>query len=106
MKLSLTLLATASYCAPERKKQEKFTFERSMWSIPPVPCSAALSDNISVSGGSPFTSVDNGQSGQVTFDSYTSWANCFVDIGPSCNANGVQVKITHMELEAFPWYNL
>ena len=102
MKLSLTLLATASYGAPQR---EKLTNDRSAWSTTPVPCSKAVSNSVGVFGGSPFKSVDNGQSGQVTFESYTSWTNCFVDIGSSCDASGVQVEITHMELETFTDYD-
>ena len=30
---------------------------------------------------------------------------CYVDIGSSCDANGVQVEITHMELETNTFYN-
>ena len=91
MKLSLTLLATASYCAPERKKQKKSTNDRLVRSTP-VPCTE-------VNGGSPFTFLDNGASGQVTFDSYSFDVYCYVDIGASCDAEGVKVEITHMELE-------
>ena len=101
MKLSLTLLATASHGAPERKKQKKLTNDRSLWSRPPVPCSTAVSHHWNSYGGSPFTSVDNGQSSQVTFESYTGNAYCYVDIGSNCDANGIQVEITHMELELY-----
>ena len=89
MKLSLTLLATASFGAPEKKKQLKLTNDRSSSSRSPVPCSAAVSDNREIAGGSPFESVDNGQSGQITFDSYTRWAHCYVDLGSSWDANGI-----------------
>ena len=71
----------------------------------PVPCSTAESKTKWISGGSPFKSVDNGQSGKVTFDSYVNNVNCYVDIGPSCNENGVEVEITHMELEAYTYYD-
>ena len=98
MKLSLTLLATAAYCAPERKRHQKLKNDRS--SGPPVPCSATVSDYWKFPGGSPFESTNNGQSGQVTFESYTHNANCYVNIGSSCDADGLQVEITHMELEA------
>ena len=67
----------------------------------PVPCSSAESKTKWISGGSPFKSVDNGQSGRVTFDGYVNRANCYVDIGSSCDANGIQVEITHMELELY-----
>ena len=67
---------------------------------PQVPCSIAVSDTGGINGGSPFTSVDNGQSGQVTFESYEDNVNCYVDIGSSC-ANGLEVEITHMELEGY-----
>ena len=110
MKLLLNLLATASYGAPERKKQKKPTNDRSAWSTPPVPCSTAISnshymDQSFLYGGSPFKSIDNGQSGQVTINSYAENANCYVDIGPSCDANGVQVQIIHMELEVVFSFN-
>ena len=102
MKLSLTLLATASYCAPERKKHQKLTNDRS--SGAPVPCSAPVSDSHWLDqnvyyGGSPFKSTDNGQFGQVTSESYTNFAYCYVEIGSSCDADGVQVEIAYMELE-------
>ena len=67
---------------------------------PQVPCSTAVSDTGGINGGSPFTSVDNGQSGQVTFESYEDNVNCYVDIGSSC-ANGLEVEITYMQLEAY-----
>lgn len=106
MKLSLTLLATASYCAPERKKHQNLTNERS--SGAPVPCSAPVSDSTWLDqnvyyGGSPFKSTDNGQFGQVATESYTNFAYCYVEIGSSCDADGVQVEIAHMELET--WNN-
>ena len=94
MKLSLTVLVTVAYCAPEKKKRkttnERFTIPTP---APPVPCSTAPHEivwssngptNTGSRGGSPFTSVDNGQNGQITFDSYESNAYCFVDIGTSC----------------------
>ena len=52
-----------------------------------------------------YKSVDNGQSGQVTFDGYVNRANCYVDIGSSCDANEIQVEITHMELEVYNYYD-
>ena len=61
----------------------------------PVPCSTGGDY------GTPFKSTDKGKSGQVTFESYKPLANCYVDIGSSCDANGLQVEITHMELEAY-----
>ena len=61
-------------------------------------CSTIPNNDIFISGGSPFTSVDNGQNGQVTFESYKNNVNCYVDIGSSC-PNGLEVEITHMELE-------
>ena len=104
MKLSLSLLATASYGAPEKKKQRKFKNDRTYASsVPLVPCSTTVSDSWEISGGSPFKSIDNGQSGQVTFESYTNYAYCYVDIGSSCDANGLQVEITHMELETYTY---
>ena len=104
MKLSLTLLATTSFCAPERKKQARLTNDRTSMSGPPVPCSTAISDNYWTGegfryGGSPYKSVDNGQSGQVTFESYANLVNCYVDIGSSCSSSGLQIEISHMELE-------
>ena len=52
-----------------------------------------------------YKSVNNGQSGQVTFDGYVNRANCYVDIGSSCDANEIQVEITHMELEVYNYYD-
>ena len=101
MKLSLSLLATATFCAPEGKKRQKSESERSFTRPPPVPCSTEVSDSWLTSGGSPFKFVDNGQSGQVTFESYERNANCYVDIGSSCGTIGLQVKINHMELETY-----
>ena len=103
MKLSLTLLAAASYCAPEKKKQQRVTNDRLM---PPVSCSQPPKSQIGgIYGGSPFNSVDNGGSGQVTFESYVQDVNCYVEIGANCDDEGVQVVITHMELEAYGEYN-
>ena len=95
MKLSLSLLQTASYCAPERKKQNKLRIDRL---VSPVPCNE-------INRGTPFTSLDNGESGQVTFDSYVENVYCYVDIGASCGAEGIEVEITHIEMEVYFYYN-
>ena len=71
-----------------------------------VPCSTVVDYydyHYDFSG--TFESIDNGQSGQVTFDKYFHNLNCFVDIGPSCNEDGLEVEITHMELEVLTSYN-
>ena len=92
MKLSFTFRSNFAH------KRKKLTSDRILGSEPPEPCSKAiLADQNSCE--SPFKSVDNGQSGQVTIDGYPSNANCYVDIGSSCDANGLHVEITHLELE-------
>ena len=96
MKVSPILLASVVHGAPDRERRGSKAEPDVIWSTPPVPCSEPSSSN---GGGSPFTEVDNGASGQVTFESYQNYANCYVDIGTNCGPDGVQVKIVDMQLE-------
>ena len=100
MKLSLSLLATTSYCAPEKKKHQKLQNDRSDGLTPLLPCETTLSDMFGYPGGWYVVNGQTDQSGQVIFDTYVDMVNCYVDIGPRCGANGVQIEIIHMELEA------
>ena len=96
MKLSLTLLIISTNGAPERKKQRNPAQSRT--NLSSISCLAAPGDQQNP-GGSPFTSVDNFGNGLVTFQSYENNADCYVDIGTSCGADGVEVEIVYMTLE-------
>ena len=104
MKLFYSLLVTIGQCLPGRsiptglgRHPSDSDFLRPDKSDPGhhgIPSTPCVND-----GKQTVTIVNNDQNGVVTIDHYESNQHCFVEIGPKCNSDGVEVEFTDMIVE-------